>query len=150
MGDRKCLRSRFCDCVCVRWLCWDHWRMWCKPLIILIICLMVLFAMLPLLIYELYWKHANEWFTAWFVSGILVLFTFLIFLLGLMQHLFNYTQPQLQKHIIRFDLWNTLYSPVFFRIIIIMSCRIMCTRKISDFVDYLGHPYLWSLPTIIG
>lgn len=101
MGIRKCLRSCFCDCVCVRWSCWDQWRTWCKPLVI-ILYLMILFVMLPLLIYGLYVGHAPGHFKAWFVAGIFVLLTLPIFLAGLMQHLFNYTNPNLQKHIIRY------------------------------------------------
>lgn len=70
----------------------------------IILYLIVLFVMLPLLVYGLYQEHAEAEFKAWFVAGIFLLLTIPIFLLGLMQHLFNYTQPQLQKHIIRFDL----------------------------------------------
>ena len=102
MDLRRCLRSCFCDCVCARWPCWEHWRAWCKPLMV-IIYLMVLFVMLPLLIYGLYREHAQAQFKVWFVAGIFLLLTLPIFLLGLMQHLFNYTQPHLQKHIIRFE-----------------------------------------------
>ena len=100
MAIRSCLRSCFCDCVCVRWSCWDQWRTWCKPLVI-ILYLMILFVMLPLLIYGLYRENAQDHFKAWFVGGIFVLLTLPIFLVGLMQHLFNYTKPDLQKHIIR-------------------------------------------------
>lgn len=69
----------------------------------LILYLMIFFVALPLLVYGLYREKAEAQFKAWFVAGILVLLTLPIFLLGLMQHLFNYTKPQLQKHIIRFD-----------------------------------------------
>lgn len=100
MTIRKCLRLCFCDCVCVRWSCWDQWRTWCIPLVI-IFYLMILFVMLPLLIYWLYIEQAGVHFKAWFVAGIFVLLTLPIFLAGLMQHLFNYTKPNLQKHIIR-------------------------------------------------
>lgn len=74
----------------------------------LILYLMIFFVALPLLIYGLYSENAQAQFTAWFVAGIFVLLTLPIFLLGLMQHLFNYTRPQLQKHIIRFDLATKL------------------------------------------
>lgn len=63
--------------------------------------LMILFVMLPLLVYWLYIEQAGPHFKAWFVAGIFVLLTLPIFLAGLMQHLFNYTKPNLQKHIIR-------------------------------------------------
>lgn len=64
--------------------------------------LLVFFIVLPLLIYGLYRENAKPQFKVWFVAGIFVLLTFPIFLLGLMQHLFNYTKPHLQKHIIRY------------------------------------------------
>ncbi len=61
----------------------------------------VLVVLLPVLIWELYREHAEDSFKAWFVAGIFVLLTIPIFLAGLVQHLLNYTQPHLQKHIIR-------------------------------------------------
>ena len=103
MTIQKCLRLCFCDCVCVRWSCWNQWRTWCKSLVI-IIYLMILFVMLPLLIYGLYVEHAQAHFKGWFVAGIFVLLTLPIFLVGLVQHLFNYTKPHLQKHIIRYGI----------------------------------------------
>ena len=75
MDIKKCLRSCFCDCVCVRWPCWNHWRMWCKPLMI-IVYLMVIFVVLPLLSYEMYRKHADPHVRTWFVAGIFMLLTF--------------------------------------------------------------------------
>lgn len=97
-GVRSCL----CDCSCVRWSCWSHWRQVCKPLMVAVY-LVILFIFLPLLIYWLYEEHAEDQFKAWFVAGIFMLLTFPIFLLGLTQHLLNYTQPHLQKHIIRYN-----------------------------------------------
>ena len=66
-----------------------------------VVYLIVLLVALPLLIYKLYKEDAADQFKAWFVAGIFVLLTLPIFLLGLMLHMFNYTKPHLQKHIIR-------------------------------------------------
>ena len=66
-----------------------------------IIYLIVLLVALPLLIFKLYEEKAGDQFKAWFVGGIFVLLTLPIFLIGLMLHMFNYTKPYLQKHIIR-------------------------------------------------
>lgn len=69
-----------------------------------IIYLIVLLVALPLLIFKLYEEDAGDQFKAWFVAGIFVLLTLPIFLIGLMLHIFNYTHPHLQKHIVRI-LW---------------------------------------------
>ena len=61
----------------------------------------VLVVLLPILVWDLHRRHAKAGFTAWFVAGIFVLLTIPIFLTGMIQHLLNYTQPHLQKHIIR-------------------------------------------------
>ncbi len=67
----------------------------------LVLYLIVLLVVLPLLIYELYKENAGDRFKAWFVAGLFVLLTLPIFFIGVMQHMFNYTKPYLQKHIIR-------------------------------------------------
>ena len=75
----------------------------------IIVYLIVLLVALPLLIYKLFEEDAADQFKAWFVAGIFVLLTLPIFLLGLMLHMFNYTKPHLQKHIIR---WASLLLAV--------------------------------------
>ncbi len=67
----------------------------------LVLYLIVLLIVLPLLVFELYKENAGVQFKAWFVAGLFVLLTLPIFCIGLMQHMFNYTKPHLQKHIIR-------------------------------------------------
>ena len=54
-----------------------------------------------MLIIKLYKENADDQVKAWFVAGLFVLLTLPIFLIGAMQHMFNYTKPHLQKHIIR-------------------------------------------------
>lgn len=86
--------------VCLHWECWAYWRLTLKVTVILLY-LTILCVCLPLLIWELIRQHTETSFSAWFVAGIFVLLTLPIFLWGLLQHLLNYTQPHLQKHIIR-------------------------------------------------
>ena len=80
--------------------CKQYWRLVLK-ITITIIYLIILTVCLPLLIWGLLREHATITFSAWFIAGIFMLLTLPIFLTGLLQHLINYTQPHLQKHIIR-------------------------------------------------
>lgn len=75
--------------------------MWFRPVVVLLYSVFLLTA-LPLLVWALYKENANDTFKAWFVAGLFVLLTIPIFLYGLMKHLINYTQPHVQKYIIRF------------------------------------------------
>ena len=70
------------------------------PVVVGLYCV-VLLVVLPLLVWELYREGTPDEFKAWFVAGIFMLLTIPVFLVGLVQHLLNYTQPHLQKHIIR-------------------------------------------------
>lgn len=88
---------------CLHWHCWRSWRLALK-IAVTVFYLVILFVCLPLLIWALFKEHVKTSFSAWFVAGIFMLLTLPIFLWGLMQHLLNYTQPNLQKHIIRI-LW---------------------------------------------
>lgn len=83
--------------------CGRYWRLGLKILVTLLY-LFILLVCLPLLVWELLREHAKTTFSAWFVAGIFMLLTLPIFLWGLLQHLLNYSQPHLQKHIIRI-LW---------------------------------------------
>lgn len=96
----EALRSWLVECSCFRWVCWQHWRSWFMPLVVGLYCV-VLLVVLPLLVWELYREGTPDEFKAWFVAGIFMLLTIPVFLVGLVQHLLNYTQPHLQKHIIR-------------------------------------------------
>lgn len=93
--------------VCLRWECWAYWRLTLKVSVILLY-LVILCVCLPLLIWGLIRQHAETSFSARFVAGIFVLLTLPIFLWGLLQHLLNYTQPHLQKHIIRLVIITTV------------------------------------------
>lgn len=95
------LRSCLSGCLCTHWTCWHHWRGWFKPVIIGFY-IIVLGALLPLLLYRICNEKRDKRNTMWFVAGLFVLLTIPVFLVGLMQHILNYTQPHLQKHIIRY------------------------------------------------
>ncbi|CAG2257994.1 Transmembrane protein 184C [Mytilus edulis] len=80
------------------------WRLWIRPFIILLYFILALFVALPLCIIELNRADKPTHVQAWFASGIFVLCALPISLFGMLQHLVNYTQPNLQRHIIRI-LW---------------------------------------------
>ena len=85
---------------CVQWSCWQHWRGWCKPVVAAFYAL-VLVAAIPLLIHHFKAGQNHIKMAIWLVAGLFVLLTMPVFLAGLVQHVLNYTQPHLQKHIIR-------------------------------------------------
>lgn len=90
------------QCACVHWSCWQQWRGWCKPAVATFYAVLLVVA-IPLLIYHLTSSPNHIKLVVWFVAGLFVLLTLPIFLVGLVQHILNYTQPHLQKHIIRYS-----------------------------------------------
>lgn len=56
---------------------------------------------LPLTVWELNEQGAKSYVQAWFVGGLFVMMALPVSLWGILQHLVNYTQPDLQRHIIR-------------------------------------------------
>jgi len=102
----------FKDCIsslkrqqCIRWNCWFHWRWWLKVALATVYALVVVVAF-PIMIWRLIEVDARAHITAWFIAGMFVLLTLPIFLAGLVQHLTNYTRPDLQRHIIRYKAWH--------------------------------------------
>ena len=79
-----------------------NWRLWIRPLIILLYFILALFVALPLCIIELNRADKPTHVQAWFAGGIFVLCALPISFFGMLQHLVNYTQPNLQRHIIRY------------------------------------------------
>lgn len=77
-----------------------RWRRWIRPVCFTayFICLMVA---LPLCIIELNRKGAPDHVQAWFIGGLFVMMAVPISFWGILQHLIYYTQPELQRHIIR-------------------------------------------------
>lgn len=81
-----------------------NWRLWIRPFIILLYFILALFVALPLCIIELNRADKPTHVQAWFAGGIFVLCALPISFFGMLQHLVNYTQPNLQRHILRI-LW---------------------------------------------
>ncbi len=98
---RKLKSCLYYDCPCIYWSCWSRWRKWCKP-VVAVSYMIILAVVIPLLIYHITAQTRHGRTAAWFVAGLFVLLTLPVFLAGLTQHVLNYTQPHLQKHIIRY------------------------------------------------
>ena len=80
-----------------------QWRQWIRPLCVLF-CLLMTFVALPLMIVEFHKHHTHAVYQLWFIGGLFVLMALPISIWGILQHLINYTQPQLQRLIIRFEI----------------------------------------------
>uniref|UniRef100_A0A8C8FBX0 Transmembrane protein 184C n=1 Tax=Oncorhynchus tshawytscha TaxID=74940 RepID=A0A8C8FBX0_ONCTS len=87
-----------------------NWRRWIRPLVVFLYFLVVLVVLLPLCIWELQKSEVGTHNKAWFIAGIFVFMTIPISLWGILQHLVNYTQPELQKPIIRILWMVPIYS----------------------------------------
>lgn len=100
---KRKLRVFIYQCTCMQWSCWYRWRGWCKPAIAAFYFVLVMVSM-PLLVYQFATHENPVKMAVYFVAGFFMLLTLPIFLVGLMQHIFNYTQPHLQKHVIRYEI----------------------------------------------
>uniref|UniRef100_A0A8C2INM2 Transmembrane protein 184C n=1 Tax=Cyprinus carpio TaxID=7962 RepID=A0A8C2INM2_CYPCA len=86
-----------------------NWRRWIRPLVVLLYVLLLL-VVLPLCVWELQKSGVSTPNKAWFIAGIFVFMTIPISLWGILQHLVHYTQPELQKPIIRILWMVPIYS----------------------------------------
>ncbi|KAM9792327.1 transmembrane protein 184C [Neosynchiropus ocellatus] len=86
-----------------------NWRRWIRPLVVLLYILMLI-VVLVLCIWELQKSEVGTHSKAWFIAGIFVFMTIPISLWGILQHLVHYTQPELQKPIIRILWMVPIYS----------------------------------------
>lgn len=86
-----------------------NWRRWIRPLVVVLYILLLL-VVLPLCIWELQKSKVGTHNKAWFIAGIFVFMTIPISLWGILQHLVHYTQPELQKPIIRILWMVPIYS----------------------------------------
>eukprot|EP00064_Thunnus_orientalis_P024067 superscaffoldBa00009833_g24337 len=77
-----------------------EWRRWIRPLVLVLYALLLV-AVLPLCIWELQKDKVGTHSKAWFIAGVFVFLTIPISLWGILQHMVHYTQPELQKPIIR-------------------------------------------------
>lgn len=85
------------------------WRVWIRPVVIVIYAILFLVSV-PLLSWYLDVNKAKPQTEAWLIAGVFVLFTIPISLWTILQHLIYYTQPELQKHIIRILWMVPIYS----------------------------------------
>ncbi|PWA30751.1 hypothetical protein CCH79_00009205 [Gambusia affinis] len=85
------------------------WRRWIRPLVV-VLYILLLIVVLPLVIWELQKSGVGTHNKAWFIAGIFVFMTIPISLWGILQHLVHYTQPELQKPIIRILWMVPIYS----------------------------------------
>ena len=90
---------------CVRWACWHNWRRWLKIILASTYFVVVLVAF-PIMLWRMIEADVKAHIAAWFIAGMFVLLTLPIFMAGLVQHLINYTRPDLQRHIIRYAFYS--------------------------------------------
>ncbi|XP_013771641.1 transmembrane protein 184C-like [Pundamilia nyererei] len=86
-----------------------EWRRWIRPLVLVLYALLLV-AVLPLCIWELQKDKVGTHSKAWFIAGVFVFLTIPISLWGILQHMVHYTQPELQKPIIRILWMVPIYS----------------------------------------
>ncbi|XP_052252275.1 transmembrane protein 184C-like [Dreissena polymorpha] len=80
-----------------------HWKNWIRPLALMIYFILMMIA-IPLCVVEVSNKTQKKHIKAWFTGGVFVLMTVPISVYEIILHVINYTQPNLQKYIIRI-LW---------------------------------------------
>ncbi|WAQ99066.1 T184C-like protein [Mya arenaria] len=77
-----------------------HWKNWIRPLTMMVYFILMMIA-IPLCIIELT-SNKDKHVKAWFTGGVFVLIAVPLSLWEIILHTINYTQPHLQKYIIRF------------------------------------------------
>nr|XP_057924532.1 transmembrane protein 184C-like isoform X1 [Doryrhamphus excisus]XP_057924533.1 transmembrane protein 184C-like isoform X1 [Doryrhamphus excisus] len=87
----------------------SEWRRWIRPLVlVLYACLLA--AVVPLCVWELQKDKVGTHSKAWFIAGVFVFLTIPVSLWDILQHLVHYTQPELQRPIIRILWMVPIYS----------------------------------------
>ncbi|PNW87018.1 hypothetical protein CHLRE_02g105350v5 [Chlamydomonas reinhardtii] len=91
-------------CHCAHWPMrrWFRLLWWC-------LCLLTFIA-LPLTIWEFQKQHYDVHYQAWFIGGIFVILSMPISIYEIAMHTEYYTQPRLQKHVIRILLMVPIYA----------------------------------------
>ncbi|KAL5012433.1 hypothetical protein ScPMuIL_010984 [Solemya velum] len=128
----------------------SQWKKWARPVLIAVYSILLTIA-LPLCVIELNRKGAPRYVQAWFVGGLFVMLALPVSLWGMLQHLINYTQPYLQRHILRI-LWmvpiyavNAWFALRFPEAAIYLDTLRECYEAyvIYNFMVYLLN-YLWN------
>ncbi|KAH0519737.1 Transmembrane protein 184C [Microtus ochrogaster] len=86
-------------CTCNR----NNWRQWIQPLLVVIYIIFILVSV-SFGVWELQKLKAGMYIQPWLIAGVFMLLTIPVSLYGILQHLLHFTQPQLQKPIIRSSL----------------------------------------------
>ncbi|XP_076771548.1 transmembrane protein 184C isoform X2 [Arvicanthis niloticus] len=87
----------------------NNWRRWIRPLLIFLYG-SALFVLIPICIWEFQRMEVGIHTKAWFIAGLFVLLTIPVSMWGILQHLVHYTQPELQKPIVRILWMVPIYS----------------------------------------
>uniref|UniRef100_A0A8C5N5S9 Transmembrane protein 184C-like n=1 Tax=Gouania willdenowi TaxID=441366 RepID=A0A8C5N5S9_GOUWI len=87
----------------------SEWRRWIRP-VVLMLYLLLLLLVLPLCVWELLKDKVGTHSKAWFIAGVFVFLTIPISLWDILQHMVHYTQPELQRPIIRILWMVPIYS----------------------------------------
>ena len=94
--------------------CLASWRVWFRQLVMFVYIVLFIVAFSVILM-GMQSYNINQFTSANFLAGVAMLFTVPMSLWGISQHLINYTNPTLQKYIIRLDQLHfsmNLTSPV--------------------------------------
>ncbi|PFX26674.1 Transmembrane protein 184C [Stylophora pistillata] len=86
-----------------------NFRSWLRPVVISLYFVLLCVA-LPLTVWELHRSRAETHVQAWFIAGCFVFLTIPISLWGILQHLVNYTKPELQRRIVRIIWMVPIYA----------------------------------------
>ncbi|XP_052794946.1 transmembrane protein 184C-like [Mya arenaria] len=127
-----------------------HWKNWIRPLTMMVYFILMMIA-IPLCIIELT-SNKDKHVKAWFTGGVFVLIAVPLSLWEIILHTINYTQPHLQKYIIRI-IWmvpiyalNAWFALRFKEAAIYLDTIRECYEAyvIYNFMAYLLS-YLWSV-----
>lgn len=126
-----------------------HWKNWIRPLAMILYFILMMIA-IPLCIVEVTTKE-DKHVKAWFTGGVFTLMAVPVSLWEIILHVINYTQPHLQKHIIRI-IWmvpiyalNAWFALRFKETAIYLDTVRECYEAyvIYNFMAYLLN-YLWT------
>lgn len=79
----------------------SKWRLWIRPLVIVLYALAIL-VFVPIFLVKSFKTGFNKHEQEIVIAGVFVWITIPVSLWEIIQHVVHYTQPKLQKHVIRF------------------------------------------------
>ncbi|XP_041910267.1 LOW QUALITY PROTEIN: transmembrane protein 184C-like [Arvicola amphibius] len=116
------------NCACNQ----NNWRRWIRPLLVLIYVISILVSV-PFCVWELQKLKVGIHTETWFIAGVFLVLTIPLSLWGIVQHIVHYTQPELQKPIIRILWMVPIYS--------LTNWLALKYPKIAIYVDTLRECY---------